>query len=136
VPVRYLRPLGSRGPCLSAKWEPALDRLHFLKASSLSLAAAGFSAAPLASMRAQAAPIKIGVLAPLTGVVAAGGREMVEGTQFFFDRINNEISGRKVELVIEDDASNPDVALQKARRLVEQANVHFLIAHCYDNTGP
>src|SRR5271168_5281198 len=37
-----------------------------------------------------AAPIKVGMLAPLTGVVASGGREMVEGTQFWFDGIKNE----------------------------------------------
>ena len=35
------------------------------------------------------APIKVGLLAPLTGVVASGGREMVEGTQFFFESIGN-----------------------------------------------
>jgi branched-chain amino acid transport system substrate-binding protein len=84
---------------------------------------------------AQGAPIKVGLMAPLTGVVASGGREMVEGTQFFFDSIGNEIAGRKVELIVEDDASNPDTALQKARRLVEQANVDFLIGNLLANTG-
>ena len=75
------------------------------------------------------------MLAPLTGVVASGGREMVEGTQFWFEQIKNEIAGRKVELLIEDDASLPDTALQKARRLVEQANVHFLMGNLLANTG-
>ena len=108
-----------------------MDRRQFLKSTALTLSAAALGV-PVA---AQAAPIKVGVLAPLTGVVASGGREMVEGTQFWFDHINNEIAGRKVELVIEDDASNPDVALQKARRLVEQTNVHFLIGNLLANTG-
>jgi branched-chain amino acid transport system substrate-binding protein len=108
-----------------------MDRRHFLKTAGLTFSAAALGL-PTA---AQAAPIKIGVLASLTGVVASGGREMVEGTQFWFDQIKNEISGRKVELVIEDDASNPDVALQKARRLVEQTNVHFLIGNLLANTG-
>src|SRR6201984_540199 len=109
-----------------------MDRRQFLKS-----AASAFSATALGipTSRAQGAPIKVGVLAPLTGVVASGGREMVEGTQFWFDGIKNEISGRKVELLIEDDASNPDVALQKARRLVEQAKVHFLIGNLLANTG-
>ena len=108
-----------------------MDRRQFLKSTALTLSAAALGV-PVA---AQAAPIKVGVLAPLTGVVASGGREMVDGTQFWFDHINNEIAGRKVELVIEDDASNPDVALQKARRLVEQTNVHFLIGNLLANTG-
>jgi branched-chain amino acid transport system substrate-binding protein len=108
-----------------------MDRREFLKTTGLTLSAAAFGI----RASAQTGPIKIGVLAPLTGVVASGGREMVEGTQFWFDQIKNEISGRKVEAVIEDDASNPDVALQKARRLVEQANVHFLMGNLLANTG-
>jgi branched-chain amino acid transport system substrate-binding protein len=108
-----------------------MDRRQFLKTTGLTLSTTALGV----RASAQAAPIKVGILAPLTGVVASGGREMVEGTQFWFDQIKNEISGRKVELVIEDDASNPDVALQKARRLVEQANVHFLMGNLLANTG-
>ena len=37
--------------------------------------------------------------------------------------------------VIEDDASNPDTSLQKARRLVEQGNCHMLIGDLLANTG-
>ena len=37
--------------------------------------------------------------------------------------------------MIEDDASNPDTALQKARRLVEQGNCHMLIGDLLANTG-
>jgi branched-chain amino acid transport system substrate-binding protein len=108
-----------------------MDRRQFLKTTGVTL-----SAAVLGSRaHAQAAPIKAGILAPLTGVVASGGKEMVEATQFFFERIKGEIAGRKVELVIEDDGSNPDVALQKARRLVEQAGVHFLMGDLLANTG-
>src|ERR1700742_4005870 len=109
-----------------------MDRRQVLKTSSLSLVAAGIGAR---SLRAESGPIKVGVLAPLTGVVASGGREMVEGTQFWFSQFGNQIAGRKVELLIEDDASNPDVSLQKARRLVEQSNVHFLIGNLLANTG-
>src|SRR5246127_3110853 len=112
-----------------------MDRRQFLKNTTAALTVAGAGVGPWRSAQAQAGPIKIGVLAPLTGVVASGGREMVEGTQFWFDGIKNEIAGRKVELVIEDDGSNPDVSLQKARRLVEQSNVHFLIGDLLANTG-
>jgi branched-chain amino acid transport system substrate-binding protein len=108
-----------------------MDRRHFLKTTGAALSAAALGRPALA----QAGPIKAGILAPLTGVVASGGKEMVEGTQFFFERIKNEIAGRKVELIIEDDGSNPDVALQKARRLVEQAGVHFLMGNLLANTG-
>ena len=111
-----------------------MDRRQFLKSTSV-LAAAGLVSKPWIAAHAQATPIKIGVLAPLTGVVAAGGREMVEGTQFFFEQVGGQVAGRKVELIIEDDASVPDTALQKARKLVEQSNVHFLMGNLLANTG-
>src|SRR4051794_23663856 len=112
-----------------------MDRRRFLKTTTAAVAAAGVGAAPWRRALAQAGPIKIGVLAPLTGVVASGGKEMVEGVQFYLDQVKNEMGGRKVELAIEDDASNPDTALQKARRLVEQGNCHMLIGDLLANTG-
>ena len=112
-----------------------MDRRQFLKTTTATVAAAGVGAAPWRSAQAQAGPIKIGLLAPLTGVVASGGKEMVEGVQFYLDQVKSEMGGRKVELVIEDDASNPDTALQKARRLVEQGNCHMLIGDLLANTG-
>ena len=112
-----------------------MDRRQFLKNTGFTLASAGIGAGPWNQALAQEGPIKVGLLAPLTGVVASGGREMVEGTQFFFDSIGNQVAGRKIELIIEDDASNPDTSLQKARRLVEQNNVHWLIGNLLANTG-
>ena len=112
-----------------------MDRRHFLKNSAAAFAATSVGAAPWKGAFAQSGPIKIGLLAPLTGVVASGGKEMVEGVQFYLDQAKGEIAGRKVELVIEDDASNPDTALQKARRLVEQGNCHMLIGDLLANTG-
>ena len=112
-----------------------MDRRHFLRNSAAAFAAASVGSAPWRRAFAQSGPIKIGLLAPLTGVVASGGKEMVEGVQFYLDQAKGEIAGRKVELVIEDDASNPDTALQKARRLVEQGNCHMLIGDLLANTG-
>jgi len=112
-----------------------MDRRKFLKASTAALTTAGLGTSPLRRAFAQSGPIKIGLLAPLTGVVASGGKEMVEGVQFYLDHSKGTIAGRKVDLVIEDDASNPDTALQKARRLVEQANCHMLMGDLLANTG-
>jgi branched-chain amino acid transport system substrate-binding protein len=112
-----------------------MDRRQFLKNTTAALTTAGVGVAPWRNAQAQAGPIKIGLLVPLTGVVASGGKEMVEGVQFYLDQVKSEMGGRKVELVIEDDASNPDTALQKARRLVEQGNCHMLIGNLLANTG-
>jgi branched-chain amino acid transport system substrate-binding protein len=112
-----------------------MDRRHFLKTTGLTLmAGAGTFAAP-AILRAQSAPIRIGLMAPLTGVVAAGGREIVDGFTMFWESVGNQVGGRKVELIVEDDASNPDTALQKARRLVDLGKADMLFGNLLANTG-
>jgi len=80
-------------------------------------------------------PIKIGLLAPLTGVVAAGGKEIVEGFNLYWDQVGKKIAGREIQIIVEDDGSNPDIALQKARKLTEQTKVDFLIGDLLANTG-
>jgi branched-chain amino acid transport system substrate-binding protein len=112
-----------------------MDRRRFLKTTGLTLAAGtGVLSAPFVA-RAQNAPIRIGLMAPQTGVVAAGGREIIDGFSLFWESAGNQAGGRKVEIIVEDDASNPDTALQKARRLVEQAKVDLLFGNLLANTG-
>src|SRR5690606_36068681 len=113
-----------------------MDRRRFLTSTGavLTLSAAGGLAAP-SILRAQSTPIRIGLMAPLSGVVAAGGREIVEGFNMFWEERDNTIAGRPVEVIVEDDAGNPDTSLQKARRLVEQEKVDFLFGNLLANTG-
>ncbi|MGA0598462.1 ABC transporter substrate-binding protein [Enterovirga sp. CN4-39] len=111
-----------------------MDRRGFLK-TGLTLAAGATTLSTPWVARAQSAPIRIGLMAPLTGVVAAGGREIVDGFTMFWESVGMEVGGRKVELTVEDDASNPDTALQKARRLVEQAKADMLFGNLLANTG-
>lgn len=113
-----------------------MERRQFLKSTGavLTASALGTLSAP-SILRAQNAPIRIGLMAPLSGVVAAGGREIVEGFNLFWEERGNAIAGRSIEVIIEDDAGNPDTALQKARRLVEQEKVDFLFGNLLANTG-
>ncbi len=107
-----------------------LHRRTLLGSTAALLAAPAYAPA-----LAQTGPIKIGVMAPLTGVLAAGGREMVDGVTMFVEQAGKKMAGRDVELVVEDDGSNPDTSLQKARRLVEQAKVDFMMGNLLANTG-
>jgi branched-chain amino acid transport system substrate-binding protein len=112
-----------------------MDRRSFVK--TIGAAATAVSAGSLArTASAQSSgPIRIGLLAPLTGVLAAGGKELVEGFELFWKQNGTTVAGRQIEIIVEDDASNPDTALQKARRLVEQRNAHFLVGNILANTG-
>lgn len=84
---------------------------------------------------AQSGPIKIGFMAPLTGVAAATGRELLDGWNMFWQQHGLKIGDRAVEMLIEDDGSNPDTSLQKARRLHQQQGVHMLVGNVLANTG-
>ena len=110
-----------------------MERRNFIKSVGFTVAA---GAAPwVSTAQAQTGPIRIGLLSPLTGVLAAGGKELVEGFELYWKQNGLTLAGRQVEIVVEDDGSNPDMALQKARRLVEQRNVHFLMGSVLANTG-
>ena len=111
-----------------------MDRRTFVKSTSALGGLATFGA--FTQVRAQGTgPIKIGLLTPLTGVVAAGGKEIAEGFGLYWDQVGKKIGNREVQVFIEDDGSNPDIALQKARKLTEQTKVNFLIGNLLANTG-
>src|SRR6201985_2048033 len=77
-------------------------------------------AVALLSGPAGAQTIKIGVNEPLTGAFAASGTYVVNGAKIAADEINAKggILARKVELVIEDNKSNPTEAAAVAEKLI------------------
>ena len=76
---------------------------------------------------AQRGPITIGLFVPLTGPLAANGKEMANGLSLFLDEQGQRLAGREVRLVIEDTEAKPATALTKARALVESHGVHVLV---------
>jgi branched-chain amino acid transport system substrate-binding protein len=71
--------------------------------------------------------IKVGMLYPLTGIYAAPGRDSVEGATLAFEEAGSQIGGHKVVLIAEDDEAAPNVALAKAKKLVERDRVQVLM---------
>lgn len=76
---------------------------------------------------AQNSPLKVGVLAPLSGNMASLGTNKVNGIKMFFDEKDNKVDGRSIHLLIEDTEFKPQIGLRKARQLVEQDNVDILL---------
>jgi branched-chain amino acid transport system substrate-binding protein len=74
-------------------------------------------------------PIKIGMHDPLTGTYAAEGESETRGAKMALAEINAKggMLGRKVDLLIEDDAANAGLAAQKAHKLVEQDGCSLLM---------
>ena len=71
--------------------------------------------------------IKVGVLYPLSGIYAAPGKQGVEGVNLAFEEAGGQIGGHKVVIITEDDEAKPDVALAKAKKLVESDRVQVLM---------
>jgi branched-chain amino acid transport system substrate-binding protein len=101
--------------------------------TALALAAAAMVGTATAQTKG---PIRIGVLAPITGPLATPGAEMVDGMKMFWEMNKYTAGGRKIELVTADTTCNPDQALTQARRLALQEKVHFLIGPLCGHEGP
>ena len=74
------------------------------------------------------APIKIGVVTPLSGTYAGIGQQVKWGLDLAAAQINagGGVMGRKLELIYEDEEANPAVATQKAEKLFQVNKVDFL----------
>ena len=76
---------------------------------------------------AQGAPIKIGLLATLEGPFAAGGADGMRGADLAVKQRGGEVAGRKIEIIKASSNANPDVAVNSARKLVEQDKVDIMV---------
>jgi len=74
-------------------------------------------------------PIKIGILADLTGPFTTYGTSLARSAELAVDEINaaGGIMGRQVELIVEDIATDVAVTTDKARKLVESDKVNIVI---------
>ncbi|OGL59580.1 MAG: ABC transporter substrate-binding protein [Candidatus Tectomicrobia bacterium RIFCSPLOWO2_02_FULL_70_19] len=82
------------------------------------LACLGLLAFPLGVNAAEM--IKIGVTQPLTGAVAASGNYVAQGAKIAESFLNAKggVLGKKVQLIIEDNKSNPVEAVATAEKLI------------------
>ena len=73
--------------------------------------------------------IKIGVNEPLTGPVAASGNFVTDGAKIAAEEINAKggINGAKIQLVVEDNKSNPMEAANAAEKLIVQDKVPVMM---------
>lgn len=90
-------------------------------------ALAGTLSAP-ALLHAQAGPIKIGHLTPLTGFLGALGEYAVMGMRMAVEEVNaaGGVLGRPLD-VMSEDSVNPQVASSKAQRMIERDGVAVLM---------
>ncbi|MBI1779251.1 MAG: ABC transporter substrate-binding protein [Proteobacteria bacterium] len=82
-------------------------------------------------LRAQASgPIRIAGLVPLTGGGGAFGPNMSLSQKTVVDEVNaaGGLLGRKVELITEDDQTNPEAGVRAARKLIDVDKVSAIMS--------
>ena len=77
----------------------------------------------------RAEPLKIGVLAPLSGPFAANGASFVQAATLAVEQANAEggALGRRIEIVVSDTEGRVDVARTETLRLISREGVNALV---------
>lgn len=100
-----------------------LDKRFILK----SMAGAAMAVALSASWAQSGQPVKIGLLATLEGPFAAGGADGMRGAELAVKQRNGTVAGRPIQIIKASSDAKPDVAVNAARKLVEQDKVDIFV---------
>jgi branched-chain amino acid transport system substrate-binding protein len=115
-------------------WQPRRTARLLVVVTALALAAS--ACAPQEDGGGQAGgSVKLGFISPVTGFVAALGTDMRRGWEMYWSQNGGKAGDTTVQTVFEDDTGDPDVALTKARRLVEQEQVQLVAGPILANTA-
>jgi branched-chain amino acid transport system substrate-binding protein len=93
--------------------------------AAAAVAAAVAAAGPAAAQQGQ--PIRIGSIKTLEGPFATGGQDAVRALTMAFEEVGFRVAGRPIEWIRESSNAQADVALARARKLIEQDNVEIII---------
>ncbi len=91
------------------------------------LGAAAAAALAGTALAQQGQPVKIGLLATLEGPFAAGGADGMRGAELAVKQRGGTVAGRQIQIIKASSNANPDVAVNAARKLVEQDKVDILV---------
>ncbi len=98
-----------------------MNKRHFLRATAMaSLVIAG------SSVFAQDNVFKIGLILPMTGQQATTGRQIEAAAKLYMAQNGDTVAGKKIQLIIKDDTSIPDVTKRMAQELIVNNKVNVL----------
>ena len=83
-------------------------------------------AAALAGPVAAQEPVKIGLILPMTGPFASTGRQVDAAVRLYLSQHGATVAGRKIEVILKDDAGTADTTRRLAQELVVNDKVTVL----------
>jgi branched-chain amino acid transport system substrate-binding protein len=84
---------------------------------------------------AGAEELRIGFVAPTTGIFAQQGKDMVDGFKMYLDEKHDKFGSAEVKFLVEDEQAKPDTAVTKAKKLILQDKVHMLVGGLLASSG-
>src|ERR1700716_2853761 len=98
-----------------------------LSRAALGVAIAGAVASTLASAPARAQEtVKIGLILPMTGGQASTGKQIDNAVKLYMQQKGDTVAGKKIEIILKDDAAVPDNTKRLAQELIVNDKVNFI----------
>jgi branched-chain amino acid transport system substrate-binding protein len=100
----------------------------FIRNRNLLQAAAGvalLAASAFTAAQAQDA-VKIGLILPMTGGQASTGKQIDNAVKLYMQQHGDTVAGRKIEVILKDDAAVPDNTKRLAQELIVNDKVNFI----------
>lgn len=77
--------------------------------------------------------VRIGLLYTLSGPSAVLGEQARNGFELAAEKLGNKFGGLDAEIIVVDDEQKPDLAVSRARELVESKKVDFVVGPIFSN---
>ena len=88
------------------------------------IAILGMTAAAASGANAQNT-VKIGMVMPMTGTLASAGQQVIAGARLYIKQHGDTVAGRKIELIVKDNASSGE----NGKRLIQELIVNEKVGH-------
>jgi branched-chain amino acid transport system substrate-binding protein len=86
-----------------------------------------------ASAMSEDGKVRIGLIYTLSGSAAILGEHSRDGFMLAAEKLGNKFGGLDAEIIIIDDEQKPDLAVSRARELVESNKVDFVVGPVFSN---
>ena len=98
----------------------------FARTKVLSMAAAALANAAAINSAQGQETVKIGLILPMTGGQASTGKQIDNAVKLYMQQKGDSVAGKKIEIILKDDAAVPDNTKRLAQELIVNDKVHFI----------
>src|ERR1700678_4446496 len=70
--------------------------------------------------------VKIGLIQSMTGPLNTIGKAVVDGARLYMQQHGDAVAGRKIQLLVKDDATSPEIAKRLAQELIVNDKVAII----------